>query len=833
MAVCSLWRAVAGQILLCGFLLQVCLSGRLLDKGLMLPRSLSEVDSGSEEGAFLACVDGNWTQNWTAISTGNFSSCKRCSNESLAQTSDDLSCSCDVNCERFGDCCSDKPPSGATPTIDIDPLWVQCRSIHLVTTSSDPTFPTAYWMISRCPVKWRGDNTTRNSPERLWIEGNCTDGAESLPPASDLQTGRLYKNEFCSLCHGVSSSVLWEYRAHCNASFVDVLQNSSSISQSFLQEHCTVYQFSLPKFFASENVSETPRPCIPHVATCLPLSVLNTNRENNLTEANYKDLLRCCTGSEYNLVLGHSFLDNQTIVARNPSCAICNGLDWEIRCINRTLQSNSSISELSSYVTISINLVTAEVRVEADSPALVLLTNCTAGQLLDIVTGECREVHCLTYTPGIDFCLHGYANIPSAGVSCQIITLRNPFHYVDLRNGFVFYVSVVVPLIDYDYGRPRICAVSLNDTDFGFNFDFDLIALFRTISTTTSVTTHSFSALSIIFVSLVLFTFIAFRKLHSIYGLVVINLSISIIFGDISLMMGERGTSSDDSDDLCIAAAIFSHLFSLAQFVWLAVLAVDLSLRYYRLANSLPPRPKPLVAVLYLGFGWLIPLFLTLMGILGDFGSDDLVLYAEGSLCLISSLSSTLVLLVIPLLISLLSSTVLIVGIMIILHRMPYRYDKRDKCNFCVFITLLVFMLTLGTVGLIAILVDSPVTTTGANLGYLLVNCVRSGFFACAFLFRRKVINVYLSLCGISRENRISPLNTKNASSSLGPLEQSTLRSGIPHSEEGIIQGDNPLGEGDEPKVRVRFLNATNFSPPPSLIDFAARLENPNMVPDS
>ncbi len=785
----------------------------------------------------LAENDGAGVLSGSGTFGSGFPPCRDCSGDCLGNHGDDsLACSCDINCESFGDCCLDRPTSCATPTIDMEPSLVECRSVYLEVVSINLTHPTAYWMISKCPVGWLTDNSTGSLLERLWIEGNCTSGPAGLSPASDFHTGRLYKNEFCSLCHNVSSSVLWEYQASCNISLVDIIQNSSTISQLVLREYCTAIRFSLPEYFTLANVTEAPRACVPHVSSCLPLDVLGSTSERSFTEAEYDELLGGCSSPEYNLVMGQSFIDGRTVVARNPDCATCNGLDLDqaIQCLNQSIQPNQSILELSPYTSsflVTINPIVEEVHligtaIPVLNRSLSLLTNCTDGQLLDVVTGECRETVCLTQTPPASLsgpCIHAYASgesqVPSF-LTCELITLMNPFHYQDLRNGLVFYLGMVVPVIGYDFGRPRICALVINSTDFQFKIDFGLINLLRTVNTATSVSTHGFTIFSIFASSVVLFTFVVFRKLHSIYGLIAVDLSIAFVLTDLSIIMGEKGTSSNNSDDLCVTAAIFLHFFTLAQFSWLSVLALDTSLRYYRLANSLPPRSKVKVAALYLSIGWGIPLIFILVSIIANFATESLVRYGDGALCLISSRRSAFGLLVFPILVAILFSGALIVGVMVILYKIPYRYDRKDKCNFGVVIALLVIMVTLGIIGIFIILNDSPVTTTGANFGFLMVNCARSIFFACAFLLRRKVIRVYLSLCGINRDNRVTPVTINGTSDRLEPVGHSSSRLKLDLSE----------GGRDDEASKAPLLRNSSFSPSPSLIHLAEQLENPHTV---
>ena len=124
-------------------------------------------------------------------------------------------CRCDSNCTLYGDCCDSYVQSLDSTSTDVGGRldgFFECRSIHL-DRMTQPAWGESFWMVSACPVDWMAGQ--EHDQLRLEILNNCSRDSDDLPPVTDLQTGLVYKNEYCAVCHQVTSLIRWEYTFEC------------------------------------------------------------------------------------------------------------------------------------------------------------------------------------------------------------------------------------------------------------------------------------------------------------------------------------------------------------------------------------------------------------------------------------------------------------------------------------------------------------------------------------------------------------------------------------------------------------------------------------------
>ena len=104
-------------------------------------------------------------------------------------------CRCDALCEVYGDCCTCGAGCRTAGHTNELAIRTECRSVFLV-SEIQQTKP-AFWMLSACPESWG------HSIEETWVKEKCiVDSSRNLPPVSDVETGRVYKNEYCARCNG-------------------------------------------------------------------------------------------------------------------------------------------------------------------------------------------------------------------------------------------------------------------------------------------------------------------------------------------------------------------------------------------------------------------------------------------------------------------------------------------------------------------------------------------------------------------------------------------------------------------------------------------------------
>ena len=242
----------------------------------------------------------------------------------------DLLCRCDSNCTFYGDCCDSFVQSLDSAGNDVagrlDGL-LECRSIHL-DEMTQPAWGESFWMVSACPVEWMAGRDDQLGPEIL---NNCSRDSDDLPPVTDLQTGLVYKNEYCAVCHKVTSLIRWEYTFQCHPVLSQLASEPNfSLTVGIIQRWCIVCGFRKPNL--TDSAVPAPRECVHH--SLVRDSCLEREDLQPITEKLYQELVNQCKNGSYNPVIK---LVNCTYPFRNQYCALCNGIqvsNQTLRCAN-------------------------------------------------------------------------------------------------------------------------------------------------------------------------------------------------------------------------------------------------------------------------------------------------------------------------------------------------------------------------------------------------------------------------------------------------------------------------------------------------------------------
>ena len=266
-----------------------------------------------------------------------------CDEEDVANSS----CRCDRECVIYGDCCSNTPICDAEENTanQLDGL-LQCRSIHL-DARTKPAWRESFWMVSACPADWLAG---RDDQILLDTINNCTDGSDSLPPVTDPDTGIVYKNEFCAVCHEVEIFQPWGYSFYCSFLLQYLSQSTDlEITVEIVKQYC------IPCGFNNQtSPAKAARPCFHNLLvddTCLEWEELQNTTGSPIDEDKYQELVMQCQHGPISPVVvgppptpryvtdiygGNPFRIYNTIPYRNQYCAICNGIHvaTNLMCIN-------------------------------------------------------------------------------------------------------------------------------------------------------------------------------------------------------------------------------------------------------------------------------------------------------------------------------------------------------------------------------------------------------------------------------------------------------------------------------------------------------------------
>ncbi|XP_028395075.1 uncharacterized protein LOC114519189 [Dendronephthya gigantea] len=123
-------------------------------------------------------------------------------------------CGCDTSCnDIFTDCCSDYTKHcGSNTVVRGDHVYeassyLQCESeINLFLRPCEP--PSGVWMIKKCPLHWTDDVIRHKCDSPSKFLDNRT--YDTLVPVYSGVNNMTYRNQYCAICHNVTSYEFWE-----------------------------------------------------------------------------------------------------------------------------------------------------------------------------------------------------------------------------------------------------------------------------------------------------------------------------------------------------------------------------------------------------------------------------------------------------------------------------------------------------------------------------------------------------------------------------------------------------------------------------------------------
>ena len=256
---------------------------------------------------------------------------------------EDLLCRCDSDCTVYGDCCDSYLPSTDSTSTDVpgrlDADLLECRSIYL-DEQTQPGWGESFWMVSACPVDWLdgGDDQLH-----LDILDSCLRGSEDLPPVTDLETGLVYKNEYCAVCNQVYSFIRWGYTLECSPELSRLAsQPNFTVTLDIIEQWCLVCRFRDPH--VTNGAVPAARACVHRSLVydkCFEWEFLQEITDAPITGQLYHELVTQCTRGSYEPVEVPEVFP--FIIFHNQYCALCRGIRVSIEtlvCVNHTYRSD-------------------------------------------------------------------------------------------------------------------------------------------------------------------------------------------------------------------------------------------------------------------------------------------------------------------------------------------------------------------------------------------------------------------------------------------------------------------------------------------------------------
>ena len=694
---------------------------------------------------------------------------------SLEDTTVYQHCRCDADCIAYRDCCSTTHYTcldGSASDETSEESSVRCQEIFIgLTPDGDNMIPPLghhYWMVSSCSSRWLME--MRDSEELQEIVTRCTnhsDQAGTFPPVTDLDSGLVYRNEYCARCNHVSSmSGIWGFGFLCDPELTGLLNNTRNytLTEEVFNRFCTINVFVEPFSSLRRPPSLPPaRPCYPQIDSCLDLDALNGIIAVPWNSSYYHSIANLCREGHFQ---NHIVLKGElnAIPYRNEYCALCNGAEIaDIECFAGPPDNRQSVG---------IGLLTPfNIVLDTFGKGRVATTSHETVNFIDVSCSEATEV----YDPVIEQC-HPIVSIhddddknSTNNCSMKLIALTDPTVFEIVSTDMLLYNEELYTIeFNTSNGTPIICAnFSTNGTivpTINF-FTFDYPEEY-------TILTYIGCPLSVIGCILILLTYSLFKELRTLPSQILMHLAVAILVGNLLILVG--GPIGKVFEIICTPVAILNHYVFLSQFTWMSLMSTEIARNLYqafKMKASESKAYKVKLLVVYALLGWGIPLLIVLLTIIVNFTTTDLVLYGEmkdgtSGVCWINHPLSVIVAFTAPLGISLIYNTVIFIIATIYLCVSSISRSKLNSDKRVPFLRLNIATFSVSGItwlfGFIALLPGLQ----WAWIPYIILNSAQGFIIFISFLCTKRVALLYLGLFTHHRQKGVTEFSTKETLSS-------------------------------------------------------------------
>ena len=709
-------------------------------------------------------------------------------------------CSCDRECWVYGDCCAnasicDVSDAERNTANQLDGL-LQCRSIHL-DPRTQPDWLESFWMVSACPADWLAG---RDDQLLLDTLNNCTSGSANLPPVTDVESGIVYKNEYCAVCHEVENFQMWGYRFECTPWLRDMVESPDfQLTIEIVEREC------IPCGFRAPQSLPFARNCLHNSLTydsCLGREQLQDVTRVPIEEEQYQEIVSQCQSGPVSPVMS----DQKFPLFRNQYCAICNAINVnvateDLTCIfdpyfyrDETDHCQEEAANLmpvrpttptptplftlptvnlgpsddnftqpdrplfiappldydygfvpdSFTIFLDVNGDSQVVRTETVSVTIPI--SCSDGQVFDPITQMCRATICPESARGescaivqnITLSRGENDSLPCDGA---LIALNDSEFQLLTDNQTLLFRDEEFDILDYNDNMPIIC------TNFSENgtVDINITVSFYSYPAAFSIVTYVGCSLSVIGCVFVLLTYGLFKELRTLPGKILMNLSVTILATCLFIVVGVPLFALAEREELCQTTAIFLHWLVLCQFSWMAIMSYELARTLIRATHLKPVQDKNTkrhILLVYMLIGWGLPTVITGVSVIVNYFTDY-IQYGVDGFCWIGHADSLYIVFIAPVVLSIILNSICFSVSVYLLFRASKNEAKLKKENSTSYfrIYLSVFSITGLTwvFGFVAILLRDD----WAWYLFIILTSTQ-GFAICiAFLFTRKVFSMY------------------------------------------------------------------------------------------
>ena len=511
-----------------------------------------------------------------------YAGCGRsCRNASLCGATDteiettevNLLCRCDSEYRRYGDCCANANASNCyraqsqqnttitTYTEEERQLEgsLQCSSVHLDPRTM-PDWMESLWMVSACPRDWLAG---REDPLLLNTEENCRSGSATLPPVTDLQSGLVYRNEYCAVCHEVENILPWGYRFECTPWLRDMVSAGLQLNREIIERECIACGFRAP-----QTMPVPARACLHNSllsAECLAREELENVTGVPIEEEQYQYIVGQCETGPISPIgyptiftfVSFVIIRIYSVSFRNQYCTLCNGVrvNW---CVDpytardptdhcRETAANlmperpttpptaapttgsgwvlvfgpaPGPDQLAPPFTIFLDVNRDSQVVTMETTTVNITTSCPDGKVFDPIARSCRPTICpegfathrasCAIVQNIAFLGSGNVTVNDSCDGTLVPLEEDEFEL--LGNKTLLFQDNIFDIFGYTNSSPIICT---NLTQNG-TFENNVTVFFYSYPTVFSILTYVGCTLSVIGCTFVLLTYSLFRELHTL-----------------------------------------------------------------------------------------------------------------------------------------------------------------------------------------------------------------------------------------------------------------------------------------------------------------------------
>ncbi|KAL4224890.1 hypothetical protein ACF0H5_015586 [Mactra antiquata] len=258
-------------------------------------------------------------------------------------------CSCEPDCQLFGNCCPDKELKPDVqvkyPCIRIDQYFNKPRNIRVF-----QAYDLYYHVINDCPTR----NLLAEYPRCSKLQD-----LEDYVFVSDPLTGRVYQNQHCAICNGVMKYTKWYLSTDCSDGSNDMTWEEWS---TYIMTSCDMTP--IPPDYHSGYESSCYR-----------------SKRKDIHECNYTgewetidtDIQTACEfeNPAINDKYYHDVIDIGLLTFRNPFCKLCNtneDEEWSHLCKQLLPGSKGSKGVSLNPISVLINVFSEEETVMESSP---------------------------------------------------------------------------------------------------------------------------------------------------------------------------------------------------------------------------------------------------------------------------------------------------------------------------------------------------------------------------------------------------------------------------------------------------------------------------------